>query len=177
MSDPAVFAATALTVVLTTAGWAKLRAPELFGRALGTYRIIPKPAIGLLVMLVPALELMFAALQWVRPLQPLVGMSMAAMFVVFTLLLLFSLLQSEKAGCGCFGSASSQGVSWFAIVRNLVLVALALTPVVVAETAPTATLPAVLSGVGAGLLLLVLDQGYALLSRDRFAPVSERFGD
>ena len=170
VSDGATFSATALTVVLLVSAWGKLRAPANFKRALGTFRLIPQRAVPALLIAVPLVELCLATLQWVPPLQPAVGIAMAGMFIAFTLLLLRSLLTGEEADCGCFGSAAPEKVSWFSIARNLVLIALAAMGVAAGDGASRGTLPAALSGVGAGLLVLVLDQGISLFTKTWFTP-------
>lgn len=165
MSDLQVFSATAMTVVLGAAAWGKLRAPANFRRALGTYKVIPRKVIPVLVVAVPVVEVGLGSLQWVPSLQPLVGIAMALMFVAFTMLLLRSLLMGEDADCGCFGSAAPEKVSWFSIARNVVLIALALTGALAADGAAASATAAGLTGVGVGLLVLVSDQGYALFSK------------
>lgn len=170
MSDLAIFSATALSLVLITAAGGKLGAPDRFRRALATYRVIPKGAIGALVVGVPVTELALAALQWARPLQPLAGLAIAGMFLAFTLLLLRSLLTGEEADCGCFGSAAPEKVSWFSIVRNAILIGLALAGAFADGTPAASPLAPALAGAGAGLLVLVVDQALTVFSRTWFTP-------
>ena len=170
MSDLAIFSATSLSVILVTAAGGKLGAPDRFRRALTTYRVIPTGAVGALVVAVPVVELALAALQWVRPIQPLVGLALTAMFLAFTLLLLRSLLTGEEADCGCFGSAAPEKVSWFSIVRNAVLMGLALAGAFAEGRATGSALAPALAGAGAGLLILVLDQALTVFSRTWFTP-------
>jgi len=165
VSDLQVFSATAMTVVLFAAAWGKLRAPANFRRALGTYKVIPKQVIPVLVVAVPVVEVGLGSLQWVASLQPEVGIAIVSMFVAFTMLLLRSVLKGEEADCGCFGSAAPEKVSWFSIVRNLALIALALSGALADGGDATAATAAGLTGVGVGLLILVSDQGYALFSK------------
>jgi hypothetical protein len=168
MSDGAVFSATALSVVLIVSAWGKLRSPANFRRALGTFRIIPERSISVLLVAVPVTELVLAATQWVVPLRSLVTFGLIGMLVAFTALLLRSLLTGEEADCGCFGTPAPEKVSWFSIVRNVVLIALAVMGRVAGDGASRGALPAALSGIGAGLLILVLDQGISLFSDSRF---------
>lgn len=165
MTDLQVFSATAMSVVLGVAAWGKLRAPANFRRALASYKVIPKSLFPALVVAVPLAEVAFGTLQWVEGLQPLVGIGMALMFVAFTLLLLRSLLAGEDADCGCFGSAAPEKVSWFSIVRNVVLIGFALVGAFATEGSSEAAFAAGLTGVGAGLILLIADQGFALFSK------------
>ena len=165
MTDLQVFSATAMSVVLATAAWGKLRSPARFRRALASYRVIPKGLIPALVVAVPVAEIAFGVLQWFDGLQPLVGVAMALMFVAFTLLLLRSLIAGEEADCGCFGSAAPEKVSWFSIVRNVVLIAISVLGATAIQGESSAPVAAGLTGVGAGLIILVADQGFALFSK------------
>lgn len=174
MTDLQLFSAGALSLVLGIAGIAKLRAPERFRDALRSYKVIPAAAIGPLAYAVPAIELAAATLQWIRPLQPAIAIAITAIFVAFTLLLLRSLLSGAEADCGCFGSAAPEKVSWFSIVRNAALIGLALAGVFGGDAPSEAGLPAVLSGLGAGLLIVVLDQTLTLLSRSPAARRTHR---
>lgn len=172
MSDGAYFSVSALTVVLVVSGWSKLRAPYNFRRALGTFKMVPETAVPVLVVLVPAVELGLAALQWSPALQPGVSFVMTGMFVAFTLLLLHPLVTGQQADCGCFGAAAAEKVSWFSILRNVVLIGLALMGAAAGDGASRGALPAVLAGLGCGSLVLLLDQGIAVLSLTR--PRSDR---
>lgn len=170
MSDGAVFSATALSVVLLVSAWGKLRAPANFRRALSTFGIIPESAVPSLLIAVPVTELALATLQWIRPLRPAAGIALVVMLVAFTLLLLRSLVMGEEVDCGCFGSAAPEKVSWFSIARNLVVIGLAVMGVVAGDGAARGTIPAALAGLGAGVLILLLDQGISLFTRTWFTP-------
>ena len=174
MSDGALFSAAALTVVLVASGWAKLRAPLRFRHSLSTFGLIPEGAAAALVVVVPAVELGLAALQWVPWLRPGVNIAMMALLGAFTALLLQSLLSHEAADCGCFGSPAPERVSWFSVVRNIVLIGLAVMGLVAGDGASRGALPAMLAGLGCGLLVLVLDQGISLFMKTPTA--SDRFG-
>ncbi len=162
MSDLQHFSASALTIVLIVAGTAKLRSPQRFRRALQTYRAVPARLVTLLVYAVPALELSAAGLQWVPPLQPFVSLAISAMFVAFTLLLLDAVLRREEVDCGCFGTAVPEKVSWFSIARNAALISLSLAAVLGEGEQAVARVPAALAGIGAGILILVLDQALTM---------------
>lgn len=165
MTDLQVFSASAMSVVLFVAAWGKLRAPAGFRRALASYNVIPKGVIPVLVVAVPLIELGFGLLQWFEALQPFVGIGMALMFVAFTVLLLRSLIKGEDADCGCFGSAAPEKVSPFSILRNVVLIAISLIGAVGTGGAAGSATAAGLSGVGAGLIVILADQGFALFSQ------------
>ncbi len=168
MTDLQVFSATAMTVVLFAAAWAKLRAPDRFARALRSYEVIPQRTIPVLVVAVPVAELVFATLQWIDSLQPIVGIALVLMLVAFTVLLLRSLAAGKDADCGCFGSAVPEKVSWFSVLRNIVLIGLALVGALAAGGSPGAgAVAAGVTGLGVGVIILVADQGVVLISGPR----------
>lgn len=56
---------------------------------------------------------------------PYAGWAAIALLVGFTVFLVLALLRGVEAPCACFGSMSSRPVTWWSVVRNVVLVALA----------------------------------------------------
>jgi hypothetical protein len=97
-------------------------------------------------------------------------MGLCAMFAAFTLLLLHSLLTGQESDCGCFGSATHEPVSWFSVLRNAVLIGLAVMGLVAGDGAARGTLPAALAGTGAGVLILLLDQAQTMFSGEHVEP-------
>ena len=56
---------------------------------------------------------------------PYAGWAAIALLVGFTVFLVLALLRGVEAPCACFGSMSSRPVTWWSVVRNVLLVALA----------------------------------------------------
>jgi hypothetical protein len=84
------------------------------------------------------------------------------LLLVFTAVILRSLAEGSQADCGCFGSSGADRVSWFSIVRNAVLIALAVVAALPVDGWQRPPLPGVLAGVGVGLTILLLDQALAI---------------
>ena len=124
MNAAARVAAAVLAVVFTWAALAKLVRRDETADAFGSLGL-RHPAE--LAVVVPLLEL-FVALELL--LMPLVG-AYGALFllVAFTVVLVRVVRRDVAVGCACFGSMSNrpaEPVSWRSLVRNGVLVALAL---------------------------------------------------
>jgi hypothetical protein len=97
----------------------------------------------------------------------------ALMLSGFSIVLVRSILAGVQADCGCFGSRARDRVSWRSVVRNVVLIALALIAAV-PRADGLGPSGALLAGVGIGVLVLVVDLAAAGLSRNWVRP--ERVG-
>jgi hypothetical protein len=58
--------------------------------------------------------------------RPVVALAAGAMLLVFTVLLVVRLAQGRRPPCACFGAWSTRPVGPGSVVRNVVLIALAL---------------------------------------------------
>lgn len=108
-----------LGVVFLIAGGAKLAAstwPEQ-ARQLGAPRLV--------IPFVPWIEIVAGALLCAQLARPIPAAIALAMLVVFTALLVLRLAQGQHPPCACFGSWSARPLGWRHLVRNAVLIALA----------------------------------------------------
>jgi hypothetical protein len=153
-----------LSVVLVAAGLAKLRDRDGFMASLRSYRWVPKGAAGALGWGVPVLECALAAALWVGPLRRPAALLATGLLMAFTVLIVRLVLDGGEVGCGCFGS-SSQRVTWFSVIRNIALLAAA--AIAVLSDGVEATAPAVLTGFGASLLIVVADLATSALAPGR----------
>ncbi len=110
-----------LAGVLTWAAIAKLRRP---GRAGAGFRALGLPAPEALAVAVPLAELATALLLITAP--ALGGLAAVALLGVFTVFLAGRVRGGAQVSCGCFGSARAEPLTWAALVRNGLLIALAL---------------------------------------------------
>ena len=110
-----------LGVVLLVSGALKLAAGPRWpaqATAMGA------PAVA--VPTVPWIELALGALLVAGVARPAVAVVAAAMLVVFTGVLVVRLAEGRRVPCACFGSRSDRPIGVGSVVRNLVLIALAL---------------------------------------------------
>ena len=74
---------------------------------------------------VPWLEIVVGALLCARLARPLPSLAATAMLVVFSAVLTIRLARGEHPPCACFGSLSAKPLSWRHLVRNGLLLVLA----------------------------------------------------
>ena len=83
-------------------------------------------APAFVVPFVPWLEILVGAALCAQLARPVAGGVAAAMLVAFSALLVLRLAQGRRPPCACFGSWSAKPLAWQHLVRNAVLLALAL---------------------------------------------------
>jgi uncharacterized membrane protein YphA (DoxX/SURF4 family) len=119
----ATIASVALGVVLVVAGVAKSMDPGWSAKA---------PQLGVphvIVRVLPFVELILGALLVTGMAEPYAALAAAAVLVAFTLFLLVRLAQGRRPPCACFGARSTKPIGPGSVVRNVVLIALALVAV------------------------------------------------
>ncbi len=103
--------------ILVIAGVAKLTSRGWPSQA----RSIGAPAWA--VRVVPVLEVAIGAALVAGV--PYAGFAALVLLVGLTAFLVVALLRGVEAPCACFGSMSSRPVTWWSVVRNVLLMALA----------------------------------------------------
>ena len=117
----AVAAGIVVGVVLLLSGAAKVAAgPRWAAQA----EALAAPAIA--VPVVPWLEVALGALLVSGVYRTVVALAAAALLTVFTVLLVARLVEGRRPPCACFGALSTRPVGPGSVVRNVVLIALAL---------------------------------------------------
>jgi uncharacterized membrane protein YphA (DoxX/SURF4 family) len=120
----AAVAGFVLGVVLLASGALKL--------AVGPRWTVQATAMGAPAVAVPAvpwIELALGALLVAGVARPAVALAAAALLGVFTVVLVVRLLEGRRVPCACFGARSTKPIGIGSVVRNLVLIALALVAV------------------------------------------------
>lgn len=105
----------------------------------------------------PYIETLVAALILAPSTRRFAGIAAVGLLVVFSIVIIVAIRRRSGIPCGCFGVDRSTPVSWASIARNAVLVVLAVTAAA-SSAGPVAPLPAVATGCGAALLLLLFDR-------------------
>ncbi|MGW1109388.1 MauE/DoxX family redox-associated membrane protein [Streptomyces sp. NPDC002540] len=126
MSDLLLVCRLTLTCVLAVAGLAKLRDRRRFATALGDLTYLPAAARPALAVLVPAAELIAAALL-ALPRTLTAGLAVAAaMCAAFSAVAVTTMRSGSSAGCPCFGSRTTVPMGPWHVARNAALTVLAL---------------------------------------------------
>jgi hypothetical protein len=113
-------AAALVAVVLLVAGVSKLARPTRWRTESAGMGVSWRLAQG-----VPYVETVLGALLLVQLWRHGVAWCAAALFVVFTLLLVVRLAQGRRPPCACFGSLSPTPIGAAHVARNAVFIALA----------------------------------------------------
>ena len=121
-------AASGLAVagVFLRAAWPKLLDPGAFALMVFRYQTLPDGAINLVALILPWIELICAvALLAIPRWRSAAGALIVGMLVVFTVLLISTIIRGIDISCGCFSvDAEAATIGWSSVIRNVVLVAL-----------------------------------------------------
>lgn len=112
-------------VMFLAAAWPKFTDPEGFAMMVAQYQMLPSFAVNIFSVWLPALEivtglaLLFSP--WERESTALLGL----MMLMFIAALAQALARNLGIACGCFDikGATDAGESWFALLRDIVLLA------------------------------------------------------
>jgi hypothetical protein len=116
----------ALAAILIASGLAKLQSPQETAATFTRLDVPAKLSHPTLVKAFPFLEILLgiALLLPFTVLRPLFALAAVALFIAFTWLVVRA--KDTGASCGCFGAASARPISAWTVLRNVILVVLAL---------------------------------------------------
>lgn len=126
------FSVTLLVVVFLAASVNKLRSLEIFEGVVYNFRLLPETLVKPVAYILPFLELAVAAALVVPATRGYSGWTAVILLGVFTVAVAINLLRGRREiDCGCFGSKHmssdlKQTLSWWLVLRNIVLAGLAL---------------------------------------------------
>lgn len=123
----ALVAAFVLAAVFAFAGLSKLRGRRHFRDVLGALELFPPPLPSVLARLVPAVELVLAAVLLARVVPVFAGLAAACSLLAFSVVLaVYRARGGTHLRCGCFGDSDRPHSTMSALIRNAVLLAVAL---------------------------------------------------
>ncbi|NUT78500.1 methylamine utilization protein MauE [Pseudomonas sp. C1C7] len=128
-SDPIfiIASAIAIAVLLASAATHKVRAPARFARQLGDYQLLPEALVRPVARLVPFLELAIAFALLVPVSRHWAALSAASLLALYAAAIGINLWRGRRdIDCGCAGPDQAQPLRPVLLLRNSVLVALAL---------------------------------------------------
>ena len=134
MIDPLIIRVLmiALGLMLVGAAWHKLSSVQKFAAIVADYRLLPPFAVPLASWLIPATEILLGLALLAGVATALVAPLTALMFLVYGLAIAVNLLRGRlHISCGCgLGNSSgeNQPLSWVLVIRNILLMVLALLP-------------------------------------------------
>jgi hypothetical protein len=125
---PQFTAAILLAVVFASAAVGKLMELSTFAAVVENYRILPRLLAAPVAYVLPVVELAVALALLVPVTRPAAAGAAAILLGVFALAIGINVRRGRLTiDCGCFRSTHRQRISWWMVLRNLLLMALALT--------------------------------------------------
>ena len=137
--DPAlqVICRAALSLLFGSAALHKLRDVQGFRQALEAYDLVPRPWAVPAGAGVVAAEVGIAAGLWLPRVAPMAALTGAALLIVYATAIGVNLVRGRRdIDCGCGGPAGGQPISGRLVVRNALLVAVAVTSALPAGSRP-----------------------------------------
>lgn len=128
-SDPIfiIASAIAIAVLLASAATHKVRAPARFARQLADYQLLPASLVRPIARLVPLLELAIAFALLVPVSRGWAALSAASLLALYAAAIGINLWRGRRdIDCGCAGPDQAQPLRPVLLLRNSVLVVLAL---------------------------------------------------
>lgn len=128
-SDPIfiIASAIAIAVLLASAATHKVRAPARFRKQLADYQLLPEALVRPSARLIPMLELAIAFALLVPVSRPCAALGAAGLLAMYAAAIGINLWRGRRdIDCGCAGPDQAQPLRPVLLLRNSVLVALAL---------------------------------------------------
>jgi uncharacterized membrane protein YphA (DoxX/SURF4 family) len=125
MNAVVVVARLVLAAVFAVAGWTKAR--DVVGTRAAVHDFgIPAPFIAPVAFLLPVAELTVAVLLLFEDTAAIGAIGAIVLLALFIVAIAVSLARGRRPDCHCFGQVRSEPVSATTLVRNWVLIALAI---------------------------------------------------
>jgi len=122
-----IASALAIAVLLASAATHKLRAPGRFARQLADYQLLPDVTVRPVARVIPLVELVIAFALLVPAWRSWAALSAAGLIALYAAAIGINLWRGRRdIDCGCAGPDQAQPLRPVLLLRNSVLVALAL---------------------------------------------------
>ena len=119
--------ALAIAVLLASAATHKLRAPARFAKQLADYQLLPYSVVRPIARVIPVVELVIAFTLLVPACRSWAALSAASLIALYAAAMGFNLWRGRRdIDCGCAGPDQAQPLRPLLLLRNSVLVGLAL---------------------------------------------------
>ncbi len=160
-------AALALALVFGSGAFGKLSAWDEFEGVVQNFRVLPRALVPVVAKVLPPVEVLLALAVLVPPTRAIAGWGMAILLVVFAAAIGLNVVRGRvNIDCGCFRSSLKQNLSWWLVLRNALLVVLAVACAAATGPRDLAVVEWFFVLTGATVLFLVyLSVGYVTLRR------------
>ena len=101
----------------------KIVDPLAFATAIGHYQLLPHAMIHGFALTLPWLELLVGAALVVGARTRISALICGILVLMFTIAIVWALLQGLQIDCGCFGAQGGDEVSWMKVAKNVGMIA------------------------------------------------------
>lgn len=123
MNWPAIVVRVIVGGVFVVAGALKVLDPGAFAGDVANFRMLPHPAINLVAITLPWIELVAGVMMVIGVWPRGNALVITAMCVVFLVALTQALARGLDVRCGCFGTVEARKVGLTALAQDVVLLA------------------------------------------------------
>ncbi len=124
-----------VALILIVAGASKLFQVKEFERAVASYQLLPKAFSRPVAIWLPRVELCAGLmLAFGVALVPVAYLT-ASLLAVFSAAVSINLIRGKEMSCNCFGASTPEKMTWLTVVRNLLLICMALSVALVPPVA------------------------------------------
>jgi uncharacterized membrane protein YphA (DoxX/SURF4 family) len=116
-------ARVAIAAVFVFAAVPKMLDPGAFAQAIDNYRLFPEWSVGMIAVVVPAVELTVAGALLLGIGARGGALVATLMLVGFTAVIVQAMTRGIDVECGCFGATTRADADWVAVARNALLLA------------------------------------------------------
>ncbi|HPA83676.1 MAG TPA: MauE/DoxX family redox-associated membrane protein [Deltaproteobacteria bacterium] len=110
-----------LGAVFVYAGIEKVMDPAAFALDLSNYRLLPGWMINPVAIALPWIEIFAGCSVLAGVFLPGGALIISTLLLLFATALGISLFRGLDISCGCFGSTAGQGITWWYLVRDIIL--------------------------------------------------------
>lgn len=161
------FSVTLLTIVFLLSGANKLQALHTFEGVVYNFRLLPEVLVRPFAYSLPFIELALAVAFLIPAARTYAGWSAAVLLGIFTLAVSINLLRGRREiDCGCFSSELKQRLSSWLLLRNIILIGLALWAANSTVAAPyaLANIEESLLGIATAVMVVIIYAAATMLS-------------
>ena len=122
----------AVAVVLFLAGLGKIASYRRFRSAVANYELLPTAVVPVVARAVPVGEVLIAGLLVADAVMPVAVAGAVGALTLFAVAMAVNLVRGREIDCGCGGGSHPRPISWWLVLRNVVLaVALVVTGLII----------------------------------------------
>ena len=110
-----------LGTIFILAGISKVFRTASFARALRKFELLPNSLVAPISVAVPILELLCGLVLVLGVVPSLAALLLVISLIAFTTFIGRALIERKKIECGCFGPTAPRPITWWTVVRNMVL--------------------------------------------------------